>query len=167
MLLAKLLLSYKVYVTGEVFSAYRMHHASQCHRAAADGEFNNFEPNRSRHAYLLWLRDYVRRHQVETPALRRALDRQLWPYDKSLMGFIIRQPLAQKVVGGVKRWGRHVRRLCSPAFAPSEAPSRPADQAEVEILGQLRAFYETTGRRLQAEAVGRREITRAGALKAT
>ncbi|MBA3576508.1 MAG: glycosyltransferase family 2 protein [Sphingomonas sp.] len=79
----KIALSKPVYVTRESDHLYRQHPDSCCARAAVTGEydFNPAVPNRSRERYLRWLAGYLDAIGDSHPEIRRALARELSPYD--------------------------------------------------------------------------------------
>ena len=145
-LLAKLMLSHSVLVTARTFSAYRMHPASQCHRAAAEGTYHRFEPNEARGRYLRWLKRYNRAVGGLNLHLSFVIERELWAYD---------QPLLFRIANSRKlhRLLRRMRRR--PRADPVGPASTGAEQPAIARSALAEAF-EAQGRSHEAHIVRQR-----------
>ncbi len=152
-LLAKLMLSHSVLVTARTFSAYRMHPASQCHRAAADGTYHRVEPNEARGRYLRWLKRYNRAVGKSNRHLSFVLERELWAYDQPLLFRIANSRKLQRLLRRLQRRSR-----ANPAVSASTDPEQPA-----VARSALAKALEAQGRSHEAEVVRQRAARAANA----
>jgi hypothetical protein len=79
--LAKICGRFPVHITSRCLDRYRQHDASCTAEAARTGEYLPELPHPARERFLRWLQAYLEREGPNTPAIRRALKRELWPYD--------------------------------------------------------------------------------------
>jgi hypothetical protein len=78
--LSKMALHFPMVVIPDVLDHYRQHPASACSRGIESGDYdpNGLHPARRR--YLFWLETYCDERSIDNRRLRRALNRELWPY---------------------------------------------------------------------------------------
>lgn len=78
--LAKLYLAWPVWFSSKVWLNYRQHEDSCVAEVTRDGRYGEV-----RQYFLTWFEGYLKdRPQLNSPALRGALDRAFWPYRKGL-----------------------------------------------------------------------------------
>lgn len=73
--LAKVYLQETVFLSGDCLAKYRMHPDSSVFTTLNAGQHD-----RGRHSFLNWLEGYLRAREVTDDAIRKALDKALWPY---------------------------------------------------------------------------------------
>jgi glycosyltransferase involved in cell wall biosynthesis len=108
--LAKVFLSYPVFVAGGTTAYYRQHGASACHVAEVGGEFHRGRPHRARQLFLEWLERYVAARGRVDGELRPALRQALRDYRPSFRDRFKRR-FDRAVTGPVSLAGRRLRRL--------------------------------------------------------
>lgn len=106
--LAKMTTHHRVAVTDECLDLYRQHPNSHCAVALRNGEYAPDEPHPAGKRYLSWLTSYLQDCGIEDPALRAALQKELWPYRHPRRYRLYRR--AQQVVGRA----RHLLREAVP-----------------------------------------------------
>ncbi len=119
-LLAKLLLERPVVVIDDCVSAYRLHPASQCHRAAAEGTYDARRPNRDRTRYLRWLKRHVAARAVRDAGLRLAIERELFRFERPTLARALVVPWRAARRGA--RIGRSLVRRLRGDRVPADAP---------------------------------------------
>ncbi len=134
-MLAKVLLISEAAVLDDVLSAYRMHPASQCHLALADGDYNNTAPNRSRERYLRWLKAYLKAQRAGNLRLTWTLARELWLYDRRMLHAFVES--------------RYIRRLIDflRSTARGEVSDNEASSARSHVIVQALQIMEQFYRR--------------------
>jgi glycosyltransferase involved in cell wall biosynthesis len=78
--LAKMCLSWPVFVESGCWDKYRQHPDSSSHVAIREGEYHPSKPNQARQVFLTWLEEYVSKQGVENTELWQALHKELRPY---------------------------------------------------------------------------------------
>lgn len=142
--LMKLLSATKVYITNDCTAAYRLHWGSQCHKAQEDGSYHPFKPNVARGRFLKKTLEYLEAHKISDRALRRALRRQLLPYDHPQLYGFVQHSLIRRSRGFLKRLIRGVTGF-SPAASWYDAASINNDLV-ANIHDEIESFYLATGR---------------------
>ena len=102
---AKVSLSQPVFVSSECSARYRQHPNSNCSITQETAQHAT-----RRLAFLRWLADYLSKHGVNNGALRKALNREIWPYRHPNLDRIYQ--LARRGLPG-KIWRWSLRFKCS------------------------------------------------------
>jgi len=79
--LSKICSRFAVHVTARCLDRYRQHAASCTARAELTGEYLPGLPHPARERFLRWLQAYLAREGRFDGEMRRAIERELWPYD--------------------------------------------------------------------------------------
>jgi len=103
--LAKLCLAGPVFVEDGWGERYRQHHDSSSFQAVQSGEYHPWRLNPARFAFLTWLQEYLTNLEFRDPALKRALQRNLWDYD---------HPGWYRLIGSIKYALNYVKGYVSP-----------------------------------------------------
>lgn len=92
-----------VYVSSHCWYRYRRHPGAYCVAALSDGR-----ARQERHTYLTWAKTYLAEHQLDTPEVRAALKRELFPYEHPHRFRVRRwaETTGTKAVRGLKVLGR-------------------------------------------------------------
>jgi hypothetical protein len=98
-----------VMLTDRCLDRYRQHAASCTAVAQQTGEYREALPHPTRERYLRWLKGYLAGQGVSDPALERALERDLWPYEhRALHGLLVMPWLV--VALRLRRWRKQLAR---------------------------------------------------------
>ena len=93
--LAKICSRFPVHVTDRCLDRYRQHEASYTAQAQLTGDYVPGLPHPARERFLRWLQAYLEREGRLGPSIRRALERELWPYDNPRTFALVGLPLLQ------------------------------------------------------------------------
>ena len=98
-----------VLLTDRCLDRYRQHAASCTAVAQQTGEYREALPHPTRERYLRWLKGYLAGQGVSDPALERALERDLWPYDHRVLHRLLVMPWLV-VALRLRRWRKLLAR---------------------------------------------------------
>jgi len=99
--LSKMAATQPIVVIAEVLDYYRQHAASCCSVAVTTGEYDPGDYHPARAHYLRWLRGYMAGIGLDDPVLKRAVARQLLPYD--VPGYVRASKLTRRLQAGAMR----------------------------------------------------------------
>jgi len=118
--LSKICSRFAVHVTGRCLDRYRQHAASCTAQAALTGEYLPGLPHPTRERFLRWLQAYLAREGKLDAEMRRAIQRELWPYDHPKAFALVGLPVLQTKFA-LKRLKREVIRRSTRVRQPSAA----------------------------------------------
>jgi glycosyltransferase involved in cell wall biosynthesis len=108
-----------VILTEHCDARYRQHADSCTAVAQQTGEYRETLPHPTRERYLRWLKGYLAGQGVSDPALERALERDLWPYDHRVLHRLLVMPWLV-VALRLRRWRKQLaRRVQGPRPLPA------------------------------------------------
>jgi glycosyltransferase involved in cell wall biosynthesis len=104
--LSKMAANFPVVIVGEILDHYRQHGDSCCHKGIETGDYhpNLLHPARGR--YLRWLKGYCRAIRLTDRTTRKALRRELLPYQWKLVALLytLRCTLPGPLKAAARRW---------------------------------------------------------------
>jgi hypothetical protein len=75
-------------VSSQFWDKYRQHPDSCCYQAKANKQKGEYD---GRLRYLNWLKQYLDDHAIAIPEIRKALQKELWPYHHPILFRILRR----------------------------------------------------------------------------